>query len=516
MKLVTPKQMKEIDRAAINKVKIPGVVLMENAGLGLFEIIQEEMEGVEELRIGIVCGKGNNGGDGFVLARHLLNNGADVAVFILGKSQEIKGDAKTNLNILLNTGFKIAEIKTKKDIRAFKKTCPQFDLLVDAIFGTGFQGKVTGIAKDMIEVMNEAGIPMLAVDVPSGVNASDGSIKGSCIRADFTGTMCLPKRGLFLYPGRDYAGEVYVIDIGVPEKLWEHIDLELPEVQEMWQLLPERPGDSHKGTFGRVFVLAGSKGMTGAAALTAMSALKIGAGLVRLGIPESLNSILEEKVTEVITVPLPETPEGTIGGRALKEIVREIEKSSVLAIGPGLSTHPETKELIKKLIPKIGIPVVIDADGVNNLTLNDIKKIKAPTVITPHPGELSRLAGLTINQIQQARVDKAFQFAKQLEVTFVLKGAPTIIADAQKGYLNPTGNSGLASGGSGDVLTGMIAGLLAQGLTPIDAARLGVYLHGLAADVASEELTEYSLIASDVMNAIPDAIKRVEEDTLLG
>ncbi|MDI6839250.1 MAG: NAD(P)H-hydrate dehydratase [bacterium] len=511
MKLVTPDEMKEIDRKAIRELGIPGVVLMENAGLGLFEIIQEEFGEIKDLKVGIVCGEGNNGGDGFVLARHLLNNGATVSIFLLGKSQRIKGDAGINLNILLNTGFKIKELTTKKDVQIFVSECKQFTLLVDAIFGTGFKGKVNGIDAEVINAMNESGVPILAVDVPSGLNAYDGSIEGICVNADFTGTMCLPKRGLFLYPGKDYAGDIYVIDIGVPPSLYKHINLELLESSELRSLLPYRPCNSNKGTFGRVFVLAGSRGMTGAASLTAMSALKIGAGLVRLGIPKSLNPILEEKVTEVITVPLPESPDATLTISGVKEIMQEIDKADVIAIGPGLLTHPDTNMLIRNLVPKIRIPLVIDADGINNLTFEDIRKIKAPTVITPHPGELSRLTRLTIPDIQKARIDKAFHFAKVLEITFVLKGAPTIIASEGIGYLNPTGNSGLASAGSGDVLTGMIAGLLAQGLKPVNAARLGVYLHGLAGDIAAKKLTEYSMIASDVMNAIPEAIKELME-----
>ena len=526
MKLVTPKEMKEIDKKAIEELGIPGAVLMENAGLGLFEIIQEEFitpqgsggfrgEGIcpLPLRVGIVCGKGSNGGDGFVLARHLSNNGVVVSIFLLGKIQDIKGDALTNLNILLNTGFKVEEMTTKKDVQRFSQICNQFDLIVDAIFGTGFKGKVKGVAKEIINILNKSGVPILAVDVPSGMNANDGSIEGVCVQADFTGTMCLPKRGLFLYPGKDYAGDIAVIDIGVPPKLWNNINLELLESTELQDLLPLRPANSHKGTFGTVFILAGSRGMTGAATLTALSTLKVGAGLVRLGIPESLNSILEEKATEVITVPLPETSEGTLTVSGFNRIMEEINKATVVAIGPGLSTHPDTRMLIQKLVPKISLPLIIDADGLNNLTLDVLRKIKKGTVITPHIGELSRLTGLTTSDIRQSRIDIASHLAKEFNLTLTLKGAPTIIASVSRAYLNPTYNSGLASAGSGDVLTGMIAGLLAQGLKPIDAARLGVYLHGLAGDIAAKKLTEYSMLAGDVMAFIPEAINKLQKKT---
>ncbi len=526
MKIVTPAEMKEIDRKAIQGLGIPGAVLMENAGLGLFEIIQEEscpqdssdgqeeFENLNELRVGIVCGKGNNGGDGFVLARHLLNSGAEVEIFLLGKVQEIKGDARINLNILLKSGYKITEITSKKDIATLKKHIHnEIGFLVDAIFGTGFKGKAKGIPSDVINIINDSDIPVLAVDVPSGLNAETGEVEGACVYADFTGTMCLPKRGLFLYPGKDYAGTVDVIDIGVPPHLWKHIKLGLLEPNEVCNLLPQRSDNSNKGTFGKVFAIAGSRGMTGAAALTGLSALKIGAGLVRLGIPESLNPILEAKATEVITVPLSETKDGTLGLGAMEKIMDEVNKATVLVMGPGLSTNPETRALVQELIPKINLPLVIDADGLNNLTPDILKKIKADTIITPHPGELAKLTGLSIQDIQKSRIEVAGRFAREFKVTLVLKGVPTIVASENGSYLNPMYNSALAKGGSGDVLTGVIGGLLAQGLTTLDASMLGIWLHGRAGELAREELTEYGVLASDVMELLPEAIKELVEES---
>jgi NAD(P)H-hydrate epimerase len=516
MKLVTPDQMKEIDRTAIKDIGIPGTVLMENAGLGLYEIVRGEIPGFSDSTdfhtppsVGIVCGTGNNGGDGFVLARHLLNNDVPTEIFLLGKTEEIKGDARTNLNILLNSGNKITEITTSKDITSFRNRCSYFGLLVDGIFGTGFKGQVKGIPEQAIKIMNDSDIPILAVDVPSGMNANTGGVQGTCVQADFTGTMCLPKRGLFLYPGKDYAGDTYVIDIGVPPYLWQDIALELTEPLELSDLLPFRPDNSNKGTFGRVFVLAGSTGMTGAASLTSLSTLKVGAGLVRLGVPESLNSMLESKATEAITVPLPETTQGTIASAAMGKIQSEIKNAAVVVIGPGLSTHKDTRTLLEKLVPTIKVPLVIDADGLNNLTPKILKGLKAPAILTPHPGELSRLTGLSISDIQKARVDVTCEYAKKWNLTLVLKGAPTIIASGGTAYLNPTYTSALAKAGSGDVLTGLIGGLLAQGLLPVDAARLGVYLHGKAGELAAEKLTDYSPLASDIMDLIPETIKEL-------
>jgi len=321
--------------------------------------------------------------------------------------------------------------------------------------------------------------------------------------------MVMGKRGLFLYPGKEYAGTVYIVDIGVPPYLWEHINLELLEHEELHNLLPPRTENSNKGTFGKVFVLAGSRGMTGASALVGLSALRVGAGLVRLGIPESLNPILETKATEVITVPLPETDNGTLSFSSMDKIMNEINKATVIVIGPGLSTNSETKALVQKLVAKVNLPLVLDADGLNNLTPNILKKIKAPVVITPHPGELARLTGLSIQDIQKSRVEVASQFAKEFKTTLVLKGAPTIIASEERGYLNPMYNSALAKGGSGDVLTGVIGGLLAQGLSPLDAGKLGVWLHGKAGEIAREKLTEYGVLASDVMELLPEAIKEL-------
>ena len=502
MKVVSPSEMKQIDRKAIFDIGIPGCVLMENAGRGTVQIIKDKFKELRNLNVAIVCGRGNNGGDGFVIARWLKNQGAEPHVFLIGNKEDVKGDAKTNLDIIVKMGFNIKEIKESKDIPKFD----EFNLIVDAIFGTGFKGSVEGIPKEVIDSINNAGIPILAVDIPSGLDASTGNIEGSCIKANYTCTMALPKRGLLLYPGREYVGELHVIDIGVPKELYEGIDLELLESTEMKLLLPKRPPDGHKGSFGRIFMLAGSVGMTGAACLSSLAALKMGAGLVFLGVPESLNSILEEKLTEVITKPLPETEAKTLGMAAFEPICDELNRTDVLVMGPGLGKHEETAKLIKKILAKITIPTIIDADGINNLTLNDLKAIKKPIMITPHPGELSRLIGKSVGEIQRDRVEVAKSTAKELNLPVVLKGASTIIAvpDA-KTYINPTGCSGLATAGSGDVLTGIIAGLLAQGLSLADAARLGVYIHGLAGDMVADKKTEYGMIASDVLEAIPEA-----------
>lgn len=513
MKLVTNPEMRSIDKTAIKKLKIPGITLMENAGIGLFNIIRKQFKGLDNLKIGIICGKGNNGGDGFVVARLLIKGGAEVNTFLLGKAEEVKGDAKTNLDALLKAGCQIIELKNEKNIKSFDTRSCNFDLLVDAIFGTGFSGKITGIPEKVIKLMNKSGVPILSADIPSGVNADDGSVDGTCVKASFTGTMCLPKRGLFLYPGKDYAGDIYIIDIGAPAKLWNNLPLELLEPSDISKVFPIRPDNSNKGSFGKVFVLAGSQNMTGAAGLTALSALKIGAGLVRLGIPESINRIIKSLPREIITVSLPATKDGTFSKEGESRILEEISKATVVVVGPGLSTSDELKTLLKSLLPGIKVPLIIDADGLNNLSAKDIKKVKCPLIITPHPGELSRLTGLSISGIQATRIDTAFKFAKAMNVVLVLKGAPTIISYNNKGYLNPFYNSALAKAGTGDVLTGIIAGLLAQKLKPVDAARCGVWVHSMAAELISRKLTKYSVLAEDIIKSIPLAIKSLNLTT---
>ncbi len=511
MKVATPDEMRIIDRIASEEIGIPVEVMMENAGRGVTHLIEKIFKSLNGLKVAIVCGKGNNGGDGLVVARHLINRNASPTVFLLCKKEEVKGAAKVNLNILEKMKVDINELASEHDVLEFAESFRYFDLIVDAIFGTGFKGKPSGVYELTINAINESGVPVIAVDVPSGLNCYNGQVEGACVKANYTCTMGVPKRGLYLFPGRDYAGEIHIVDIEVPKSLYKKIKLETIEKENVKLLLPHRPQFSHKGTFGKVLVIAGSIGMTGAASLTSLSCLKIGAGLCYLAIPQSLNQILESLLKEVITIPLPETDKKILSIKALDTLLLWAEKCDVLAIGPGLGRHEELHEIITKIIFEIEKPAVIDADGLNNLTYEDIKKLNGKNiVITPHPGELSRLINMSVDEINKNRVDIAERVAKETGIVVALKGAPTIIASPSGDlYMNLTGNSGLASGGTGDVLTGMIAGLLAQGLKPFEAALCGVYLHGLAGELASKEKTEYSVIASDVMEKIPEALKEV-------
>ncbi len=527
MKVVTANEMREIDRQTIEQIGIPGIVLMENAGSAVVRTIRKHFPGCKN--IGIFVGKGNNGGDGLVVARQLAlagrvptqSMGTRVQIFLVSPPDRFTGDALTNLQIAQNLNLSIEPILSEADLDRMQNQMTACDLIVDSIFGTGLRGAVHGYIANVIEHINANDSPVVAIDLPSGLEADTGVAEGACIRADYTVTIGLPKRGLLLHPGVEMTGQLEVVDIGFPQDVIDaqKIQINWTRAEDAMRWIPPRPRHSHKGTYGRVFVVAGSTGMTGAAALTSEAALRIGAGLVTLGIPKSLNSILEVKLTEVMTLPLPETPEGSLALEAKSQILDFVERtSSVLAIGPGLSQHPETVELIHSLVRENNTPTVIDADGLNALSKAKGNGLAAhstaETVLTPHPGEMSRLINRSIREVERDRIGVAQRFAQEHNVTLVLKGVPTVIAGGNgEVWLNSTGNPGMASGGMGDVLTGLIAGLMAQGVSSYDAAVLGVYLHGLAGDIVAESIGLHGLMAGDVLKAVPQAIEACKKNT---
>lgn len=502
--------MKEIDRQAIELWGINGLVLMENAGRAVVDFIREELGTLTTKKFLIVCGKGNNGGDGFVIARHLLNHGATAECFLLGKLAELRGDARTNAQILLAAGAGIRELT---DITQLSSSLTPDTVVIDAIFGTGLSAPPTGIYAEAIQLLNQSGLYIISVDIPSGVDADTGKVFAPAVRARLTVTMALPKLGLVLYPGKSHTGKLRVADIGIPRNLVEQnartflVDGEFVRCH-----LPQRQPDGHKGTFGTALIVAGSRGFSGAACLAGMAAVRAGAGLVRLAFPRGIANVIETRVLEAVKHPLPETAAETLSSAALTELLQLTATADCIAIGPGISIHPETKNLLLELLPRIDKPLVIDADGINNLVgaKEIIARIKAPLILTPHPGELGRLLGRNPAQVNADRITTACEFAITHNCILALKGAPTVVAAPDgKVYVNPTGNSGLASGGSGDVLTGLIAGLIAQNAQPLQATIAGVFLHGLAADIAVRETTEYSLAASDLLNFIPRAFATV-------
>lgn len=514
MKVVTAEEMRNIDSQTINEVGIPGAVLMENAGLGVVHAIVNDFPASEFNRVSIFVGKGNNGGDGLVVARHLIKRGYNVNIYILSESEKFSGDALINLQIAQKMNLPMQFILSEEQLTLHKDIISHSDIIVDSIFGTGLKGAVRGLAGDVIEFLNSTGIPIIAIDLPSGLDADFGKVEGACIRADLTVTMALPKRGLLLFPGAKYVGNLDVADIGIPDGIVDSQGIAVNLIQPSFAsgLLPARPPDGHKGLFGRAFLLAGSVGLTGAATMASQSALRVGAGLVTLGIPKSLNPIMEVKLTEAMTVALAETEDHSIAMRASNKIMSLIENVDVIAIGPGLSRNSETSSLVRKLCREVKIPKVIDADGLNALADGKkvLKELGSNTVLTPHPGEMSRLIDRPISEIQADRINIAMDFAKENGVVLVLKGVPTVIATPDgEAYLNSTGNPGLASGGTGDVLTGAIAGFIAQGLSAKDAAILGVFVHGLAGDLVAEEKGNAGMIAGDVIEYLPLAIKQL-------
>lgn len=510
--LITGSQMASIDRRAIDS-GVPSIELMEAAGQGVTKAVENLLGELQNRHIVILCGKGNNGGDGFVIARQAAQSGAKVQVFTATATQEITGDAKTNFDRLPPDIVQSAD-----HIATVQNALVNADIAIDALLGTGIQGPPRGIYADLINALTRAKCPIVAVDIPSGLNADTGKIEGPCATATCTVTFALPRIGHFFYPGRAKCGKLHLIDIGIPPSAIEpeRISTCLIDNRRCARLLPHRKPDAHKGDCGKVYILAGSVGLTGAAALSANAALKGGAGLVTLGVPKSLNDILETKVTEAMTHPLPEVKKGRcLALRARGEIKRACRTADSIAIGPGLGTHRETVELIRRLVRDLRSPAVIDADALNALAgdLDAIRACETPLVLTPHIGEFARLTGHSIAEIQRDPIALVLEFASDVGATTVLKGAPTIVATSEgQAHINPTGNPGMATGGTGDVLTGLLAALIGQGLNPSDAACTAVYLHGLAADIAVQKTGHMSLIASDIIENFATAIYQIRND----
>ncbi|MCY3724702.1 MAG: NAD(P)H-hydrate dehydratase [Candidatus Poribacteria bacterium] len=523
MKVVTAAEMRQIDQDTIEGIGIPGIVLMETAGSAIVRAIEKHYPTCQ--RIGIFAGKGNNGGDGIVIARQLAHIGRDVLLFLVSPEDSFTGEAHTNLQIAKRLGLRIEEILTDaalgSDFFAERRTSlthiASCELLVDAIFGTGLRGAVRNPIATVINAINRLPTPILSVDLPSGLAADTGHPLGVCVQADRTVTIGLPKRGLLMHPGAELVGKLEVVDIGFPEQVVNAQDIQVnwTSAAHAAQWMPPRPAFSHKGSYGRVLVVAGSTGMTGAAALASEAALRTGAGLVTLATPKHLNPILEGLLPEVMTLLLPETDVGSLAASATSPILEFAEKTkSILAIGPGLSQHPETVSLVHQLIrenreQRIDLRMVIDADGLNALAQDreTLSRLNSEAVLTPHPGEMARLTNTAVPTLEADRIGTAQQFASEQGVTLVFKGAPTVTSDPNGNlWINSTGNPGMATGGMGDVLTGVIAGLMAQGIPSESAAALGVYLHGLSGDIAAERFGRHGLIASDVLKTVPEAI----------
>jgi hydroxyethylthiazole kinase-like uncharacterized protein yjeF len=521
MYLVTAQQMRDMDRLTIESFGIPGIVLMESAARGAVDTLFRHFPDVRRMKVGIAAGRGNNGGDGFVIARYLAGAHVPLAVYLFSEKKRVRGDAAANLKLLDHMNVPVHEIPDLAAFESCRGGMRDYDLWIDAMLGTGLAADVGGVLKEMIAFLNATQKPILAVDIPSGLDSDTGRPRGCCIQASVTATFGLPKIGHVVLPGSEFVGRLEVVDIGIPPVVVDEVrpnhHLLTGEMVGAW--FHSRDAQSHKGTTGHLLVVGGSPGKTGAAAMTSQAAMRMGAGLVTLAIPKSLNWAMESQLTEVMTVPLPENSDQTLGLSAYGKIMGQLERKHALAIGPGLGTGGPTKSLVKRLIQTSPVPVVVDADALNALvgSLSFLRDLKVPIVMTPHPGEMARLVGKTASAVQQARVREAHDFATTHKVHLVLKGARTVIGHPDGTvHVNPTGNPGMASGGMGDVLTGMISGLIVQGLSVEQAVNAGVYLHGCAGDSLARSVGPVGFLASDVIDILPSQIVGLKKPSLDG
>ena len=516
LKLTTAAQMREMDRRTIEDFGVPSLVLMENAALRVVDVIADRFGPLRGKRIGVVCGKGNNGGDGLAIARHLATRcAADVTVWLAADPQSLTEDGAANFKMAVRFGLSFLTSDSPRIGGG------GVDLIVDALLGTGIRGGVTGEFAEVINAMNEGGCPVVGVDVPSGLDADTGRVEGACVKATLTVTFALPKFGLLVYPGAEYVGELVVADIGMPRQVMAADDVLVgaTEATDVARWLPVRVNgrDSNKGQFGHVTVFAGSSGFVGAPTLTAEAAARTGAGLVTLAVPEGIQNALMARVSPVVmTRGLAQTEGGTFARSGVEAALKLAGKGTAAALGPGLGgpESEETRAFVREFVARCPVPLVIDADALNCLALEPdrgvslVKGRPTVTVLTPHPGEMGRLLGTDTGAVQSYRRDAVERAAREYGCPVLLKGARTLIAHPDgRLAVNTTSNPGMATGGAGDVLSGVIAALLAGGLGVWESALAGAYLHGLAGDLtASEQGGSAGLIATDLVDRLPAAI----------
>ncbi|MDA1183432.1 MAG: NAD(P)H-hydrate dehydratase [Acidobacteria bacterium] len=514
MRIFNAAQMREADRYTIDEVGIPSLVLMENAGRQVVAAIEAAYEPLLDERVGILCGKGNNGGDGFVVARTLIQRGVDATVFVIGTVADVRGDARINLDILGRLGVTVVEVADEQTWELHFSEISQCSLLVDAIVGTGLTSPLAGMMETVVADINASGIPVVSIDLPSGISADTVHLVGDCIDASMTVTLVAPKLPLVVPPGEPFAGDLVIADIGIPPDVIEGLDgprIDLLTPGQVRALIEPRAEESHKGDFGRVTIVAGSRGKSGAACLAAMGALRSGAGLVTVATPAGCQPILASMTPEVMTEALAESSEGAVVTAALETVLAL--RHDVIACGPGLGLGPGVAAFVRGLLERSTIPLVLDADALT--VLADDPSIlegrgERPVIITPHPGEMARLVGMTVDEVQSDRMQVATGFAATRGLYVVLKGHRTIIATPDgRVYINPTGNAGMATGGTGDVLAGMIAAWLAQLLDAEAACQLAVFLHGAAGDLAEDRHGAVAMIASDLVACLGPALKEL-------
>ncbi len=512
MRVLDAAQMREVDRRTIEEIGIPSVVLMENAGQRVVEAMESAFDDLGARRVAVLCGRGNNGGDGFVVARLLRGRGVDPTVFVLGAPDAVRGDARTNLDILGRIGARIVAVPDSASWARHGSDIGRHDLIVDAIFGTGLGRPLDGMLRAVVDDVNAAPAPTVSVDLPSGLSADSHQPLGPVVQAAVTVALGAPKIPLVLPPGNACAGELVVADIGIPAAVIEDVEgqrLELLTPAGIRRLIPERPAGAHKGDFGHVLIVAGSRGKTGAACLAGIGALRSGAGLVTLATPASCVPTVAAGAPEYMTLPLAETAAGTVSGEALEAVLDA--RCDVIAVGPGLGTGAGPAGLVHGLLERARVPLVLDADALNacvDAPSRLDRRTGPDLVVTPHPGEMARLCGRSAADVQADRLGTARRFASERRVHVVLKGARTLVARPDGAvYVNRTGNPGMATGGTGDVLAGVVAAWLGQLGDAAAACNAGVYLHGLAGDLAAESGGEVAMTASDLAAALGRAVE---------
>jgi len=502
--------MKEADRQTIEVLGLPGAVLMEVAGQRVAQFIIDNYN--FNCHVTVAAGPGNNGGDGMVIARVLLQAGFSVSVWSTVRQEAYRGDAAINREFLDALSLPVKTLLTSADLEPFKTDINKSGLIVDALLGVGVNREVSGLMADVIGIINDSGAtPVLAVDIPSGVSADDGLIKGCAVRADYTITFAFPKYGLMIGQGAEIAGKVYVAEINIPPFLAANQPVELVTIEKVTEALPVHGLNTHKGSRGKALLVAGSGGMCGAAVLAAQSAIRGGAGLVYLAAPESACAVLEAKLTEPIIIALPEKEPGILDHASIALVLEKASECNALAIGPGLKPHPSVFMLIEKVIAASQVPVVLDAGALEALAAKPevLKGAGCPVVVTPHPGEMGRLAGKSTADIQKNRLSAALEYAVLWNAVLLLKGFNSIIALPDgRAFINPTGGPGLATAGSGDLLTGLIVSLIAQGLTAEEAAVTGAFIHGLAGDLTGHQ---FPSTAGDILENYQDTFRLLDK-----
>ena len=504
MKVSRVAQMRSLDRYAIEKLAIPEEILMENAGEASYFVIMDKF-GVAYKKFVIICGIGNNGGDGFVIARKIHSNGGDVKVFILGDVNKYKGAAKKNFDII--SGLQI-EIRHVESVDSIKSDVLHCNAIVDAIFGTGLTRNVEGLYRDVVRLINKSRKKVFSVDIPSGINGDTGEIMGSAVKANYTVTFGLPKIGNMLFPGHEHCGKLYVSHISFPPSLYNQDSIKV-EINNYIKL-PPKDKIAHKGDFGDVLFIAGASSYFGAPYFSALSFLKTGGGYSRLAAPISLTPFIANKGSEIVFIPQKETDSGSISLKNKDALLELSDKMDMVVIGPGLSLNEETQRLTRELVKNIEKPLLIDGDGITAVSkdLDTLKQRKAPTLLTPHMGEMSRIVKMSVSDLYKNKIDILQSTSKELNSIIVLKGAHSLIGyPDEKVYINMSGNPGMASAGSGDVLTGTIAAMFGLGLSIEDAARKGVFIHGFSGDLAAKDLGEDGITAQDILDYLPLAMK---------